>query len=126
MATFKVRSNLFVDGVSVVSGEKDVTDTLRISLSESVDTGQTDKQIAVTIDEDALKAFWLSSTQNVTVETNSGSAAQETFALVAGVPVIWTGTGTKPISDDVTGLFVTNASGATATITLEALVDPTP
>lgn len=126
MATASVSYQLQVGGVIVDSAVKSVENALRISLSEQVATGQTDKAIAVAIDEDNLKFFWLKSDQDVTIETNSGSAAQETFALTANVPVVWTGSGTKPIADDVTGLFVTNASGQPATIVLEAIVDPTP
>jgi hypothetical protein len=51
-----------------------------------------------------------------------------TITLNAIVPVFWVTDmgGTKPISDDVTALFVTNDSGATANVRLVVITDATP
>jgi hypothetical protein len=97
-------------------------------LSESVATASTDTLIAVSIDVSAVKAFYLVSSAAITVETNSGSAADDTLSLVAGQPYVWhTGSyDTFLLGTDVTGLYITNASGSTAAIELRVIQDATP
>lgn len=95
---------------------------------ETVPDSQTDYEITVTLDVSAVKAFYLVSDQDVTLETNSGSAADNTLSLVAGVPYVWTTDSYDSflLDTDVTSIFITNASGATATIDMLALLDATP
>lgn len=95
---------------------------------ETVANGQTDDEIIVAIDVSAVKAFYLVSDQPVTFETNSGSTPDNSISLLAGVPYIWTEDSydTFLLDTDVTSVFITNASGATATIYLKALMDATP
>lgn len=97
-------------------------------LSESVATASTDTLISVSIDVSAVKAFYLVSSAAITVETNSGSAADDTLSLVAGQPYVWhTGSyDTFLLGTDVTGLYITNASGSTAAIELRVIQDATP
>lgn len=96
---------------------------------ESVATGLTDKEIAFALDVSECVAFLLVSDQDVTFETNSGSAPDDTIALLANVPYIWYEDSYAPFlitADITTNVFITNASGATATVTIMALYDPTP
>jgi hypothetical protein len=61
------------------------------------------------------------------VKTNSSGSPQETFTLAANKPQYWqTGMGTTPIAGDVTKVFITNASGATARVEIQAGWDGTP
>lgn len=99
-----------------------------VEITEDVATGQTDSQINVAIDVSEVASFVLVSTQNVTFETNSGSAADDTIALLANVPYIWNTSSYDAflLGTDVTAIFITNASGATATISLRCVQDATP
>ena len=95
---------------------------------ETVSTGETNYEINFDLDVSACKSFYLESDQDVTFETNSGAAAADTIALKANKPYIWH---TDAYDDfllgtDVTSVFITNASGATATIYCVALFDATP
>jgi hypothetical protein len=105
-----------------------LTASSRTGLSESVPDSSTDLQINVAIDFSAMTLFYLVSDQDVTVETNSGDAADDTITLTAGVPVIWHTDSAHdcPLTADVTAIFVTNASGAAAQVDLEVLQDSTP
>lgn len=111
-----------------VSRTKSYSGSLEVSVSESVDNGQTDDEITVTLDVSATKSFYIVSDQAVTVETNDGSSADNTLSLVAGVPYVWTTDSYDSflLDTDVTSIFVTNASGSTANIELRAIVDATP
>lgn len=98
-----------------------------IRLEESAaDDGTT--AISVAIDVSAVKSFFVVSSQDVILETNSASAADDTINLVAGVPYVWNidSYDTFKLGTDVTSIHITNSSGSAATIQLEAIVDATP
>lgn len=99
-----------------------------VQISDSTVTATTDKQYNCAVDVSGLTGFFLISTYAITVETNSGSAADYTWTLVANVPQFWfTGTGgTNPLSDDITALYVTNASGSTAQYSFFFIGDNSP
>lgn len=99
-----------------------------IEVDTSVASGQTDKEIAFALDISQCVVFEIVSDYAVTVETNNGSAPDNTIALVANVPYRWcTGWYTAfKLTADVTKLFITNASGSAATIKIRALYDSTP
>ena len=96
-------------------------------VSESF-TDATDALVAFTLDVSQCKslAMW-SVGGNMTVETNSSSSPADTFALVDGVPVVWSsamlGTPDNPVGTDVTALYVTNTG--TARLEIRVLFDPT-
>lgn len=98
------------------------------NFSESITTATTDGPIVVAIDVSAVKSFYLVSDQAVTIETNSGSAADDTIVLKAAIPYIWNTDSYDAflLGTDVTVIYVTNASGATATIELRCIQDATP
>ena len=106
-----------------------VTGTSRVGLEgETVATGQSNIQMFIAIDVSAVKGFYLLSDRDVTFETNSGSAADNTINLKANQPYAWHTDQYDAflLTVDVTSVFITNASGATATIRLEAIMDATP
>ena len=128
MATHKVTMAVLGSGVELT---KDInyTNTGIVGIDgETVATGQTDVEFAFTLDFSECKSFFLVSDQDVTFETNDGAAADLVIALRANEPYLWHDTAyhTFLIADDVTSIFITNASGATATIYCMALFDPTP
>lgn len=97
-------------------------------LSETVTTGTTDGQINIAFTYADIKSFYLLSDQDVTIETNSGSAADDTLTVTANVPYTWQNDSphANPFSANVTAFFVTNSSGSTATISCSVVFDATP
>lgn len=95
---------------------------------ETIANSTTDGLIVVNLDVSAVKMFWIQSDQNITLETNSGSAPDDTLNLIAGEPYVWDSTmlDTFKLTADVTGFYFTNSSGATATIYCGAVWDATP
>jgi hypothetical protein len=91
-----------------------------------------DFNVVVAIDVSQLVALLIGSDQDLTIETNQPGGASgepdDTLALEANAPLIWTDEDVEacPLSADVTILYITNGSGADATLNLRALVDPTP
>jgi len=100
----------------------------RHSLSENVATGETNKELGFTLDVSACVFFYLVSSQDVVFETNSGGSPTNTLTLKAGVPYFWhtNSYDTFKITADITAVFITNSSGETASIVIEAVYDPTP
>jgi hypothetical protein len=95
---------------------------------ETVATGETDSEINFDLDVSACTSFFLVSDQDVTFETNDGDTADDTLSLKAGVPYVWHEDAYVDflLGTDVTSVFITNASGSTATIYCVALYDATP
>ena len=114
-------------GDRIVKKTQSLSSSARLSLEESIADGQTNKQVAFALDVSQLKAIVINSSQNVTLETNSGSAADETISLLADVPYVWHYQSYHPclLETDLTALFITNASGSAATLQIEALYDAT-
>jgi hypothetical protein len=100
----------------------------RIEINEAIADGATNAQVNAAIDVSATKSFLIVSDQDVTVETNSGSTPDDTIDLVANQPYTWNPDAYDDflLGTDVTAFFITNASGETATVQIEALIDATP
>jgi len=130
--THKVTRSWSSSGSATVNYAHEVTAGLEVNLSEAIDDGETDYDLAATIDYDNLKSFFMGSDQDVTVETNNpggaSGAATQTFTLLANQPLVWcTGDADScPVTADITALYITNGSGSTANFELRALVDPSP
>jgi hypothetical protein len=93
-----------------------------------VANGQTNKEVVLAIDFSQLKAIFISSDRAVLIETNDGTTPDDTITLAANVPYIWqVGSASAClITEDVTKVFVTNASGADANLRFRVLQDATP
>lgn len=80
------------------------------------------------VDVSQLKGLYIVSNKALTLKTNSSSSPQETISLAADKPLTWvSGLGnTLPFAGDVTSLFVSNASGAAAVLSIRMLFDSTP
>lgn len=66
-----------------------------------------------------VAAVFLSSTQNLTINTNSDGSPVQSISLTANVPVI-----VNPFTSDVTALYLRNASLTTAaTVTIIVLLN---
>lgn len=111
-----------------VSSNVSKTANAQIAIDEAIADAETDAQIDIAIDVSQLKSFYIKSDQAVTIETNDGTSPDDTLVLVADQAYMWNDTSYdtfKLASADITALFVTNASGSTANISIRALVDPT-
>lgn len=107
---------------------KQFTNTGCVEIDETVANGQTDKLVTFSLDVSQIKAFELYSDVAVTVETNAvDHSGGNQIVLVAGLPYRWCSDdyNTFLLTVDVTKLYITNASGSTANITIRALYDPT-
>lgn len=104
------------------------TGSQSLSINEEIADGATNAQVNAAIDVSATKSFLIVSDQDVTVETNSGSTPDDTIDLVANQPYTWNPDAYDDflLGTDVTAFFITNASGETATVQIEALIDATP
>lgn len=107
------------------------------SISDAVADSSTDFLIALVIDISQLQNFYIQSDQDVTLEFNNSTTGVPTIALKANVPFVWTREiaayfdpavtigAEAPFTSDITALYVTNASGSTAHVDAEWLVDVT-
>lgn len=100
-----------------------------VNVDDTIATGQTNKAVAFALDISQLKSIYIVSDVAITLKTNDGSSPQESFTLTADYPLVWyLGCGlavSALFAGDVTGLFVTNASGSTCNLKVRALTDPT-
>ena len=128
MATHTLTVTHTTNDGGTVSNSITETGTAYLEIAESVADSETDYEIVCAIDVSEIALLYIVSDQDVTLETNSGSEAVDTLALEANEPVTWT---TKsiydcPLTEDVTSVFITNASGAAANVKMRVLTDATP
>jgi len=99
-----------------------------IDVTAAIPDSSTDKLVVCALDVSQIKAIYILSDQDVTLETNDGTTPDDTIALKAGVPYIWYTNKYDALllTVDVTALYLTNASGSAATFKLRALQDATP
>lgn len=109
------------DGSNRIIGGATANVGAGIYISDTVFNGESNFFIALGLESTLLNSFHLKSTRDVTIKTNSSGSPQETWNLKANNPIVWMSSmGAVPIAGDLTGLFVTNVSGADAVITLLA------
>lgn len=89
---------------------------------------QADEQVAATLDVSEIKSIFISSDVDVTLETNSSSAPDETLSITADEPFVWrTGSGVvNPLETDITALYLTNGDATAGTVKIRILYDGTP
>lgn len=105
------------------------TSTGKGGISESIANGASDLSIPLAIDISQVKVIYIEAVGGaLTVKTNSSSTPDDTLALADSVPQMWVDSdlSTFFLTADVTGLFVSNASGSTVTLNVEFLYDATP
>ena len=128
MATHKIKYSIEGSGISRTKEIENTQAGVALIDGEAVATASTDYEIGMALDVSACKSFYLESDQNVTFETNDGTTPGNTIALLANKPYVWhvNAYDSFLLTVDVTSVFITNASGATATIYCVALFDATP
>lgn len=101
---------------------KTTTSATEINADFSVPANSTDFALDYRINPAKATSFFIISDQNMTVEVNVSTAATTILTLLAGVPMVWTGTGTFTLgSTAVTTLFCTTAVAVIATLNIRAL-----
>lgn len=130
MATYShiVTRTIVTGGTQLSQTQTEYTGTGQTRVTEAITTGQTDKLVNFTLDVSACKSFFIKSDQAVTIETNSAGSPANTLTLAANVPYYWdpSSLDTFKLTTDVTALYVTNASGETANLLVDAIYDSTP
>lgn len=117
-------------GGGVIGGGATVTVTGsgRASISESVPTATTNQQLVIAFPITDLKSLVIYSDYAVTLKINSSGTPDQTISVLAGKALTWYTGGyyANPIDQAVTAMYVSNSSGSTAALEIEALYDGTP
>lgn len=97
-------------------------------VEEAIPTPSTNLQFSLTVDVSQIKVLFVLADQALTLKTNSTGSPANTLTLLAGKPYVWEHDSyyACPLTSDVTTIYVTNASGAAASLTFLVLYDPTP
>lgn len=87
-----------------------------------------DMLINFALDVSQIKAIYILSDKDLTLETNNGTTPDDTISLKAGVPYIWTTDSydTCKLTTNVTALYASNAGATAARLQLEVVKDDTP
>lgn len=115
--------------ISVSEGSTNLTSTVNRTVegcdkrSEAIALDATDYNIVIGIDVSSLQVFAMKAGQDLTVKTNNSGAPQETISLVADRPIVWQEGDAALFAGDVTGVFVTNASGVATTLEIVSATD---
>jgi len=121
-------------GVSAAGGTFSATRTHTCTdvrhLSDQVAGLATDALWSVALDISQIQYLIISTDQDLTLETNSGGAPQETIALAANNALEWYKDAGIAIATlfagDVTALYFTNAGATAANVSIEVGLDATP
>lgn len=123
-------SHVYTVKFSAASAEKQNTysASANCELSETVADSTTNLLMNIAIDVSAVTSFYMCSDKALTVKTNSSGSPDNTIVLKANVPYIWNSDSydTFKLTADVTKIYVTNASGASAALEIHCLQDSTP
>jgi hypothetical protein len=84
----------------------------------------TNQAVALTLTISEIRSMVMWSNEAVTIKTNSSGSPQDTFALVAGKPLMWDTDTWFPIPflGNVTEMFITNSGAQSATVVLRFLL----
>ena len=113
-----------VNGIQVVSASLSAADNTSHSYVDTIATGTVNQPTRLAFAAEEVQAYILYSDQNVTIDVNSTSAPLPAISLTAKSPLVYiAGAGmTSLFTTDVTEMFVSNASGQPANVTIEVLV----
>lgn len=99
-----------------------------LQIDEDVADSETDFEIVAALDVSEIAALGIMSTQDVLLEINDGAGAGGSVSLLANKVLLWDENSyyASLFGTDWTSIFITNASGSVATITVLSVGDPTP
>jgi hypothetical protein len=100
---------------------------LKTVLALTVPDESTDLEVPINVPIANLQFLVISSDKDITFKTNSDSAPDFENELLPNQPYIWYANAydDNKIEDDITSVFITNASGAAATVSVRALIEAT-
>ena len=129
-ATMTLQRNTSGLTASAVRSSQDITADGVTVFDGSIAASQTDVLLGVVIDISQLKGlFMLAVGGDVVLQTNDGTAPDDTITLKDGVALVWDATSgyfANPFSVDVDEIYATTGSGDSRTLQIIALVDATP
>lgn len=102
--------------------------SILLQVDEEVADSETDYEITAALDVSEIAALAIMSSEDVLLEINDGAGAGGSVSLVADKPLLWDENSyySNLFAADWTSIFITNASGSSATITVLAVGDATP
>lgn len=111
-----------------INGTVTKTGSGNANLSEAVAASTSDQQMTYALDVSAVRMFVAMCDVDCTIETNSGSAADDSLVLKANVPYVWAADFADSFfaSTDITAIFVTVAGATAGTLHIAAITDATP
>lgn len=115
-----------LDDGTVLSGTESVPADGSVTLDVTVAGSTTNESHALAITTAKLRSFFLISSQNVTIKTNSTGSPNNTWNLIAGVPFVWSADAayfTNPVSANITTIYITNSGTTSARVRLRAGVN---
>lgn len=102
-------------GAVAISGvTSNASGTSGTEIDVDVAASTTNQMFTIAIDVSELESLFLVTDGDMTIKTNSGSSPDDTFTMVANMPLIWVrGYPTSnPLGTDVTALYLTTGSGS--------------
>ncbi len=105
-----------------------VSGSAEVNVNETIPGAATDLQLTCPIDVSSLKSLMIKCDRAIQIETNSGSAPDDVIHVAANNMISWDSLNGQdcPLTVDVTSIFVTLASGASATLVICTVQDATP
>jgi hypothetical protein len=111
-------------GATVISGiTSSATGSQGTQVDVAVPATTTDQVYAISIDVSELESVFLYTDGALTIQTNDGTAPDDTFVFTANKPLVWVSgmptidaVSQNPFDVDVTVFYLTNASGSTVTL----------
>ncbi len=120
-STFVISSTLDASQLTGLTVSR--TGNLGFEINVTVAPTTVDQLFPVGIDVSQIASIVLYADGALTLETNSGSAPDDTIVFAANAPLIWAsnfptidGVSQNPFDADVTAFYLTNAGSATVTL----------
>lgn len=128
MATHRLSTTMTTSAGSVITNGPTYTNDGHQSYTISIPDSTTDQQVVMTLDVSTLTSQVISCDQDITIETNNATTPVDTLAIKASEAYIWNTNSldTNLLTTDVTAMYLTNSSGATANLEMRFLFDSTP
>jgi hypothetical protein len=112
-------------GDSTINFTKRITGAAKIAKAATILDGAVNQSVALSITDEQVKSVVVSSTKEVTFKVNT--AGGNPVVIGPGNPFIWKeGDQDTPFGADITALLFSNASGAEASVLIQAIQSGTP
>ena len=125
--TGKITKSFSLGGQSLSIPADSATADTTVKLETTVNDGMTNFHRVLSVDASEIVMMGIHTTKAITIKTNSSSAPDQTFSLLANQGIVWSvndeSVTTCPIDTDITDVYITNASGATADVKMYFLID---